>query len=63
MKDDYQSSKEYLANIAVLNTAPQIADAHIEKATIDSIQYKFSAFDPASSDYPLVSRIELQNEA
>jgi hypothetical protein len=59
MKDDFQESKEYLANLSVINTAPLILDAMVVAANLETIQYRFSAFDPAISDYPLTTQISL----
>jgi hypothetical protein len=60
MKDDFQESKEYFANLSVINTAPQILDATVVSANLETIAYTFSAFDPALSDYPLATHINLE---
>lgn len=61
MKDDYQESKEYMANVFIKNTAPQIFDARIEDSSLDGIKFSFSALDAANSDYPLTAFAQLKN--
>jgi hypothetical protein len=61
MKDDFQTSKEFLANITIKNTAPQLWDITIRQSNLESIAFSFSAFDPARDDYPLVSVISLKD--